>query len=175
MIEDLLLFGYGSLIFRPALPTSERRWAWLRGYERRFWQGSPDHRGTAEAPGRVVTLVEVPDGCCFGVLYQIDAAERAEVLARLDHRERAGYERLEVSVDVVEGGRVDGVLTYRAGPNNPNFLGPAPLSEQLRQVRGARGVSGSNLDYVLELDDALREQGVCDEHVQALAGALGGV
>ncbi len=39
------LFGYGSLIFRPAIPFVECRPARARGWIRRFWQWSTDHRG----------------------------------------------------------------------------------------------------------------------------------
>src|SRR5581483_11846825 len=64
------IFAYGSLIFRPDFPWIERRRAFVRGWARRFWQGSPDHRGVPEAPGRVVTLV-ARDGFCGGCAYRI--------------------------------------------------------------------------------------------------------
>ena len=50
------LFAYGSLIFRPGFAYIERRVAWMHGYARRFWQWSPDHRGTPEAPGLVLLV-----------------------------------------------------------------------------------------------------------------------
>ena len=55
------IFGYGSLVWRPAFPHAERRAANVRGWVRRFWQGSPEHRGVRDAPGRVLTLAPRPE------------------------------------------------------------------------------------------------------------------
>lgn len=55
------IIGYGSLIFKPPPLYSFKVTGYLEGYIRRFWQSSSDHRGTPEAPGRVVTLVSLND------------------------------------------------------------------------------------------------------------------
>ena len=90
-MSDAWVFGYGSLIWRPDFEYMERLPASLRGWERRFWQASPDHRGTPEAPGRVVTLVPVSGAVCEGMAYRIAGAVWAPIRAALDHREKAGY------------------------------------------------------------------------------------
>jgi cation transport regulator ChaC len=69
------IFGYGSLVWRPAFPHRRRRPASIRGFCRRFWQASTDHRGTPEAPGRVVTLIESPGDRCWGMAYEVDGGE----------------------------------------------------------------------------------------------------
>src|SRR5689334_7046687 len=66
----LLVFAYGSLIFRPSRFFGEPRPAVVRGYRRAFRQASPDHRGTPEHPGRVVTLIRDEAATCAGVVYE---------------------------------------------------------------------------------------------------------
>lgn len=165
------IFGYGSLVWRPAFPAIAQRPAAIHGWTRRFWQGSADHRGTPEAPGRVVTLVEDPDGITWGMAYRVAAGERAAILAALDHREKDGYDRLELALDWGEGPSEDRALVYVAGPSNPHFLGPAPLDRIAEQVRASVGPSGANLEYVVRLAEALRAIGRPDPHVEAVAAA----
>jgi cation transport regulator ChaC len=181
------IFGYGSLIFRPGFPFLERRAAYVAGYMRRFWQGSPDHRGTPGAPGRVVTLLASPGNVCGGAAFRIDPVNADPILAQLDEREIAGFERVQLPLfdrlvggtDRLVGGtdRAHGVgfgegITWIASDANPHFLGPLPEDEIAAHVRRSHGPSGANLDYVLELAAALRELGIDDPHVEAVARAI---
>jgi cation transport protein ChaC len=162
------VFGYGSLIYKVDFPYLRREVASIRGWQRRFWQGSHDHRGTPERPGRVVTLIPAPGVICRGVAYLVEHA----VFDHLDHREKNGYQRHEVAIELAAGaGPVSGVL-YVAAPDNPAFLGEAPMHEIASHIAGAHGPSGSNIDYLLQLATALRELGDPDPHVAELEQLL---
>lgn len=185
------IFGYGSLVWRPEFPHRTACKAWIAGHVRRFWQGSTDHRGLPGRPGRVVTVVPdthpeiarerraagglAGEECCWGTAYQVPASEAEAVIDGLDHRERGGYQRLEVEIglagDRAPVARVSG-LVYVAAPENENYLGPAPLDAIAQQVAHAHGPSGANADYVFELAAALRRMQVVDGHVFALEAAL---
>ncbi|KMQ41390.1 BtrG-like protein [Trichophyton rubrum] len=105
---DLWVFGYGSLIWKPPPHYDQRVAGYIEGYVRRFWQVSTDHRGSPEAPGRVVTVIErsfweslsdpqqdlerTTDGSLvWGAAYHIPASHAEEVSAYLDDREIDGY------------------------------------------------------------------------------------
>jgi cation transport regulator ChaC len=171
--KPLWIFGYGSLVWRPAFSHAERRPGFLEGWARRFWQGSTDHRGVPEAPGRVVTLVEQAGARCWGVVYRVAPDDAQAVLRALDQRESGGFERLllDVCTDEAEPVRA---LVYVAGPGNLNYLGPAPAAEIASQIRRSRGPSGPNLEYLLELRDALQRMGAQDPHVAELADLVSG-
>ncbi len=165
--DSFWLFGYGSLIWKADFPFLERRPARIHDWCRRFWQGSHDHRGTPDAPGRVVTLIRAPGACCDGMAYRI----RPEVLSQLDIREKNGYLRERVPVHFDAQPAVEGLI-YLATEKNAAFLGEAPLLDMAAQIAGAHGPSGSNSEYLLNLAEALARQGVKDDHVSALAALL---
>lgn len=158
------VFGYGSLIYKVDFPYIERRIGSIAGWTRRFWQGSHDHRGTPDAPGRVVTLLPAPGTICRGMAYRIDPA----VFAHLDHREKNGYARHRVDIALADSGNTVCGTLYVASERNPAYLGPAGLDEIAAHIAGARGPSGTNRDYLFDLADALRGIGDADEHVAEL-------
>ena len=170
-MNTLWIFGYGSLVWRPAFPHCESSPAFIEGWERRFWQGSTDHRGVPGAPGRVVTLVPRSGKTCWGMAYRVESGDVDAALHRLDHRERGGYARRDVTLEFRHGERTEGVI-YIATPSNHNFLGPAELTDIAAQVREASGPSGTNQEYVLRLAEALRAIDAEDSHVFALEALL---
>ena len=154
------LFGYGSLIYKSDFAYIERRQASISGWSRRFWQGSHDHRGTPQAPGRVVTLIPEANATCIGMAYLV----AADTLSTLDVREKNGYLRLATELTFEDSRRTEG-LVYIATPDNAAFLGPASEQEIARHIADAHGPSGSNRDYLTALAEALRGLRADDPHV----------
>jgi cation transport regulator ChaC len=167
--EHRWIFGYGSLIWRPSFLFEERQPGTIEGFVRRFWQGSTDHRGVPDAPGRVVTLVPEADARCWGVAYRLPIGGREAAFSQLDFREQGGYERAEVQVQLHPAAERVPAVVYLATPENPNYLGPASLTEIAEQVRRSSGPSGANTEYVLRLRAFLREVGADEPHVFELA------
>ncbi len=166
--DSAWVFGYGSLIYKVDFPVLESEPASICGWARRFWQGSHDHRGTPDAPGRVVTLIPSPQSICKGMAYRVSR----DVFAHLDHREKNGYERVPIEITLEHSLRTIHGVTYRAAQNNHAYLGPAPMSELATHISRSHGPSGSNTDYLLQLAQALREIGAQDEHVFELEALL---
>jgi len=46
--EDIWIFAYGSLCWRPGFEYEEMVLGHIKGFVRRFWQGNTVHRGTVE-------------------------------------------------------------------------------------------------------------------------------
>ena len=119
------IFGYGSLIWRPDFPFAERRTAAIRGWSRRFWQGSTDHRGVPGDPGRVVTLIREDGAECWGRAYRIESGNGDEIFDRLAYREKGGYDRITLDLHF-SGTQAEPVpgFVYFANPDNPTGSAP---------------------------------------------------
>lgn len=115
-----------------------------------------------------MTLIPSSGAICKGMAYLVEQ----EVFKHLDHREKNGYQRHPVDIDIVN--RDDSVegLTYVAATNNPAFLGSGDIKDLARHIARSSGPSGSNTEYVLLLAQALRELATDDPHVFALEALL---
>ncbi|KAJ7328050.1 ChaC-like protein [Mycena albidolilacea] len=180
-----VVFGYGSLIFKPPPNVVAQVPGFLKGYVRRFAQKSHDHRGTPQNPGRVVTLVHKEDWDLFsssdpfpdedivwGVAYTIDPEFEADVRAYLDYREKDGYTMETMPIY----GVVDGAETviipncYVGRKDNPSFIGSEPLPALAHRIWISVGPSGPNKEYLYNLANAVRELSPesYDKHLFAL-------
>lgn len=158
--DEIWLFGYGSLIYKVDFPIIAKSEAYIVGWERRFWQGSHDHRGTPDNPGRVLTLTPSNNQQCHGIAYQVSA----ETFDHLDHREKNGYLRYQVDIHLADQSVKKG-LVYIAPQDNAAFLGEAPEKDIAEHIFKSSGPSGKNADYVLLLADALRNLTIEDPHI----------
>ena len=162
-MEEIWVFAYGSLLFKLDFPVLEQQAAHIDGWQRRFWQGSHDHRGTPDSPGRVLTLTSCTGVTCRGRALRVDAS----VFEHLDHREKNGYLRTLLPINFADGRTVQGIC-YVADELNEAWLGPATEAEIAAHIVRSQGPSGANIDYLLKLAHALRELRIEDEHVFTL-------
>jgi cation transport protein ChaC len=164
--DDVWVFGYASLIWRPEFEAAEQRPAIVHGWHRALEMRSRVNRGTPECPGLVFALVR--GGSCRGIAYRIAAAHALPELHRLWAREMpTGVYDAKWLGCSTPAGRVR-ALAFTLGLDSPAHTGPVGDAQMLEILRSAHGRYGSTLDYLADTARGLRAHGIRDREIERL-------
>jgi len=165
--QDLWLFGYGSLIWKPEFDFAEHRPARVHGWHRALKMWSRINRGSPDNPGLVFGLLT--GGSCQGLVFRIPAGQGLETLGRLWLREMpTGVYDPRWLHCTTPGGAVR-ALAFTLSRRSPNFTGTLPDARYREIFATAAGRYGTSLDYARQTLEELRRHGIRD---QALARLL---
>ena len=161
--QDVWVFGYGSVMWKPEFKHVERLSAILHGYHRALCVYSILHRGTVNRPGLGLGLK--PGGSCRGVAFKLQAHEVIQVLANLDERETwdGVYNRRLVPV-TIPGRRVL-AFTYIPRRKHGNYAGDLDLAQTAELVVQGVGISGTCVEYLEQTLSCLEQLGIQDKHL----------
>lgn len=164
--DDLWLFGYGSLLWKPEFEFSERRPARVHGWHRALKMWSRINRGTPERPGLVFGLLS--GGSCQGMVFRVPKAEGAVVLQRLWAREMMTgvYDPRWLPCHSSQG--AVSALAFTLSRKSPNHTGVLS-DEELRRIFGsACGIYGTTLDYAVRTHEELLRLSIRDRHLERM-------
>ena len=156
----LWVFGYGSLMWDPAIPHDRACSALLRGYHRAFCIYSVGHRGTHEQPGLVLGLNR--GGACRGLAYRVPAGEVEQALDALWEREMPRAEYVPRLVRIEIGSRTARALTFIANTAYTHYAGDLSHEHTAGVIARGSGSRGHNLDYLRNTLEHLAALGVRD-------------
>jgi cation transport regulator ChaC len=135
--QDLWLFGYGSLIWNPGLPTVAAVRGKVHGYHRGLYWWSRVNRGTPEHPGLVLALDR--GGSCAGIAFRIAGPTAQPHLETLWKREMpmGSYRPAWLPCSLETGERVQALafVMRRDAPPTSGKL-PDPVVKGVRQRGG---------------------------------------
>ncbi len=168
--DDLWVFGYGSLIWKPDFEFAEQRPATVHGWHRALKMWSRINRGTPDKPGLVFGMLS--GGSCRGMVFRIPAAAGRETLARLWSREMitAVYDPKWLSCHTAQG--PVRALAFTLSRKSPSHTGVLTHEEYVRIFSEATGVYGTTLDYAARTLEELRRHNIRDRALERLLKAI---
>ncbi|CAG5109549.1 Oidioi.mRNA.OKI2018_I69.chr2.g4069.t1.cds [Oikopleura dioica] len=160
-LEEVWVFGYGSLIWRPVFRYSEKIVGKIRGFHRRFYQSDMTYRGTPEFPARVATLLKDPtaEAETYGCAFKLSG--KNEISAGIKYLHTREVEKAGYSVTVEEFHSCESppipALVYTATTENYYFTGKQSMEELSDIIANASGLAGPNTEYLFRLAEWQRE------------------
>ena len=169
--DDLHVFAYGSLMWRPGFAVRWAAAARIYGYSRRLAVKSTHYRGAPDNPGLVFGL-DLGGSCCGVVLRA--AAGKNRVLPPLFRREMFAnvYEPKFLRARLLDGGGVKTVLTFAVRRGHPQYAPPIPPPQAAKIIRNAKGAGGENAEYILNTFAELKRRGVHCPQLEKLCALL---
>jgi glutathione-specific gamma-glutamylcyclotransferase len=168
----LSVFGYGSLLWNPAIHVAGRRGVVAQGWHRSFCLLARGGRGTPESPGLMLGLA--PGGTCQGVALDLDPAQARTELTILWRREMIadGYIPRWVKLATPDGADAGWAIAFAINPAGPSYAGDLDEATIVERLATARGRLGTAAEYLFNTRDGLAAIGVTDPYLDALAAKV---
>ena len=168
---DLWVFGYGSLMWSPCFPFSQKALARVHGYHRALCILSTRYRGTRLRPGLVMGLCR--GGSCWGMAFRVPRVHVRRSLTRLWSREmtRRVYEPRLVLAQLRRPERSVRALAFLADPGHPAYVRELDLHGRARLVAQGIGQRGRCIEYIENTLEHMHDVGVRDPHLERILHA----
>jgi cation transport protein ChaC len=167
-LNSMWVFGYGSLIWNPALYFTEKKRGTVHGYHRRFCLWSTIGRGSPSRPGLMLGLER--GGSCKGIFYKIDRREIRTELDIVFRREliTAAYRPTWVSARIL-GKSPFKAIAFVINRDHNRYAGMLDDETVIQTIADAKGTLGSCSDYLYETVLQLENLGMPDRHLASIA------
>lgn len=166
--DQLWIFAYGSLIWKPEFGFTAHERATAKGWHRSFCLRLARWRGTPEQPGLMMALDR--GGQCAGVAYRLPDENWRDQLGRLVRREvtlkPSGNAPRWIKVRADSGDRQ--ALTFTANPMSRNYVRALPPAEVAWTLARAAGHWGSGAEYLYQTVTHLESFGIRDRNLGRL-------
>jgi glutathione-specific gamma-glutamylcyclotransferase len=162
------VFGYGSLLWKPAFEHVEARRVVAPGWRRSFCLEIDNWRATPEQPGLMLALVS--GGACAGMAYRMPPDDATGRMVRLLDREvshDADLRRVRWLTVRAEGQSFR-ALAFFAGPTGDPYFLHLPIEAQAARLARAVGHVGSGAEYLRNTVLHLEEIGIRDDYLWRL-------
>lgn len=167
--EQIWVFAYGSLIWKPASDFVEIRTGLLRGWHRAFCLGwNTWFRGSEANPGLMLALDR--GGSCKGVLYRLPPGKAEENIEKLCRREM-GYKPSPFPPRWVNVATEEGpvrAFTFCIDRNSGRYVSGLSEDQIADVLAKAVGSRGSMVEYLFNTVRHLEELGIHDPHLWRL-------
>ncbi|MHA6688965.1 gamma-glutamylcyclotransferase [Devosia sp. A449] len=167
--DEVWIFAYGSLIWKPACDFVEMRTGLVRGWHRSFCLGWNNRfRGSDENPGLMLALDR--GGACKGVLYRLPPDRVEHCLTQLFEREM-GWRPSPFPprfVNVATDERSIRALTFCIDRNSGRYVSGLSIDAIADMLATAVGSRGSMAEYLFATVKHLEDIGIHDPHLWRL-------
>jgi len=172
--EDLWLFAYGSLIWKPNFSFAEHRHGTIHGWHRAFCLELTRWRGSPQQPGLMMALER--GGSCGGVAYRLPDGEHRQHIRNLVGREITVQEDMTMVrwVTVQTDTGPVRALVFWAGPKGDGIALKLPLERVAWILARACGHVGSCASYLYNTVAKLEEFGIYDRNLWRLQELVAG-
>lgn len=168
--ERVWVFGYGSLIWNPAFHYSERRTALVHGFHRQFCLWARAGRGSPERPGLMLALER--GGSVHGVAYRLAHTHVESELDVVWRREMLtmAYRPVWVAARTPKG--IEHAIAFIVNRAHERYVPGLNADAIARYLASGAGPLGRCRDYLFDTVAHLRELGIRDRRLEALAALV---